>query len=186
MTVLAVPAALAVITLTLGQCGAAPTDIKPKLRVSTMRISSSAFQEGERIPRQYTGDGQDVSPPLTWTGLPEQCKGLALICDDPDAPVGTWVHWVAYDLPVPSEGLKEAVPKEPELPDGSKQGVNSWRKTGYGGPAPPPGKAHRYFFKLYALDAPLGLKPGATKEQLIAAMKDHLLAEAQLLGTYSR
>ncbi len=151
-----------------------------------IQLTSSAFQDGKPIPSKYTCDGEDVSPPLTWTNVPPETKGLALISDDPDAPVGTWVHWVLYDLPPTTAGLSEAVPKSPELANGAKQGMNDFRRIGYGGPCPPPGKPHRYYFKLYALDTVLGLKPGATKAEVEKAMKGHILAQGQLMGTYQR
>ena len=149
-------------------------------------VTSTAFEEGGRIPRQYTGDGADVSPPLAWTGVPEGTKSIALICDDPDAPVGTWVHWVLYSLPADTTGLPEGVPADRELEDGARQGTNDFRNIGYGGPAPPRGPAHRYFFKLYALDTELELAPGATKSQLLKAMEGHILAQGQLMGRYQR
>ncbi len=150
------------------------------------RVSSTAFAFNGEIPRQYTCDGQDVSPPLAWEEAPSNTRSLSLICDDPDAPVGTWVHWVLWGLPASVHSLREAVPKERTLPDGSKQGSNDFRRIGYGGPCPPPGPAHRYFFKLYALDNVPDLKPGATKQDLERAMKGHILAEAQLVGRYQR
>jgi Raf kinase inhibitor-like YbhB/YbcL family protein len=152
----------------------------------TMKITSTAFGEGQPIPARHAYDQQDISPALQWSGVPPNAKSLALICDDPDAPMGTWVHWVLYDLPPVGTGLAENLPKSPELPNGAKQGVNDYKKTGYGGPCPPPGKPHRYFFKLYALDTALKLKPGLTKKELLAAMESHVLAEGQLMGTYQR
>ncbi len=150
------------------------------------QLTSTAFQQGQTIPRQYTGDGQDISPPLKWSPVPEKTKSLALICDDPDAPAKVWVHWVIYDIPPSQQDLKEHVPTSQSLADGSKQGKNDFGKIGYGGPAPPPGKPHRYYFKLYALDQPVSLQPGATKEQLLAAMQGHIVGEAQLMGIYKR
>ena len=150
-----------------------------------MEIKSSAFSSGEMIPAKYTCDGADFSPPLEWTAGPAGTKSFALICDDPDAPMGTWVHWVVYDIPPTATMLAEGVAREKELPGGGTQGVNDFRRIGYGGPCPP-GGTHRYFFKLYALDVVLGLKPGITKDQLLKAMKGHILAEAQLMGTYKR
>lgn len=151
-----------------------------------MELKSSAFQSGAEIPRKYTCDGADVSPPLGWENAPAGTKAFALIADDPDAPVGTWVHWVIYDLPAETKELTEGVKPNETLPNGTKQGMNDFRKIGYGGPCPPPGPAHRYYFKLYALDAPTGLKPRATKQQLLDAMKGHILAEAELMGRYKR
>ena len=152
----------------------------------SLRVQSSAFSEGGAIPRQYTCDGRDLSPPLSFSGLPPEAKSLALICDDPDAPGKTWVHWVLYNLPPGSKGLPEGVPATKDVPGGGAQGNNDFRKIGYGGPAPPPGKPHRYFFKLHALDSTLNLTEGATKKELLAAMEGHLLAEAALMGTYKR
>lgn len=153
---------------------------------ATMKITSSAFAEGQTIPKQYTGDGRNISPPLTWSGAPEKTKSFALICDDPDAPVGTWIHWVVYDIPASVHGLNESVIPQAVLKEGGKHGTSSFKSLGYGGPAPPPGKVHHYYFKLYALDSELGIKPGATKQQVLDGMKGHILAEAQIIGTYSR
>lgn len=152
----------------------------------TIQLTSAAFNEGDTIPRQYTADGKDVSPPLRWTDPPAGTKSFALICDDPDAPRGTWVHWVLFNLPADRRTLDEAVPTQPELADGVRQGKNDFRKIGYGGPAPPAGKPHRYFFHLYALDTVLDLAAGATKDQLVAAMKGHTLAGGDLMGRYGR
>ena len=151
-----------------------------------MEIKSSAFGNGETIPVKYTCDGADFSPSLEWTAGPAGTRSFALICDDPDAPMGTWVHWVIYDIPAATTILAEGITREKDLPGGGTQGINDFRRTGYGGPCPPGGRAHRYFFKLYALDAALGLKPGITKDQLLKAMKGRVLAEAQLMGTYKR
>lgn len=151
-----------------------------------MEIKSPAFQNGGDIPRKYTCDGTDVSPLLRWENPPSGTKAFALIADDPDAPVGTWVHWVIYDLPAETKELAEGVKPNETLPNGAKQGINDFRKVGYGGPCPPPGPAHRYFFKPYALDGETKLRPRATKQQLLDAMKGHILAEAQLMGRYKR
>jgi len=148
-------------------------------------ITSMAFEEGGMIPRKYTCDGADVSPPLAWTGVSEGAKTIALISDDPDAPVGTWVHWVLFNLPAAEKGLPEAVPPDKELKNGAKQGRNDFRRIGYGGPCPP-GGTHRYFFKLYALDIVLNLPVGATKAELLKAMEGHILAQGQLMGKYRR
>jgi hypothetical protein len=137
------------------------------------------------IPSKYTCDGADISPPLAWSGLPEGTKSIAIINDDPDAPMGTWVHWVIYNIPPTAQGLAEDIKRVEKLPDGTLQGKNSWGRIGYGGPCPP-GGTHRYFFKIYALDKMLNLKPGATKEELLTAMKGHILAQAQFYGKYSR
>ncbi len=149
-------------------------------------LKSSAFQKGGDIPRKYTCDGSNASPPLRWENSPSGTKSFALVADDPDAPVGTWVHWVLYDLPANTKELPEGVPASETLSKGGKQGINDFKKTGYGGPCPPPGPAHRYFFKLYALDAQTNLKPGATKQKLLDAIKGHILAESELIGRYKR
>lgn len=145
-----------------------------------LRLTSNSFANGETIPRRYTCDDADVSPHLAWSELPAGVASLALIADDPDAPAGTWVHWVLYNLP----------PDLSELPEGVKgvgvQGKNDFGRLGYGGPCPPRGKAHRYFFKLYALDNMLDLKEGATKARLLQAMEGHILAQGEWMGRYGR
>ena len=150
-----------------------------------MKLSSTAFSEGALIPAQYTCTGDDSSPPLTWSAIPASAQSLALIADDPDAPVGTWVHWVAFNLSVTAGGLPEGIKDAKRLPGGGMQGTNSWRRTGYGGPCPPSG-THRYFFKLYALDTTLSLDKDATAKDLQAAMKGHILAQTQLMGRFKR
>ena len=155
-------------------------------RKAHMQLTSIAFKDGAAIPAKYTCDATNVSPPLKWTGVPANARSLALIVDDPDAPVGTWVHWVLYDLAPTVTELPEDVPKSQVIAGGANQGLNDFRQLGYGGPCPPPGKPHRYFFKLYALDAMLDLKPGLTKKELERAMQTHILAQAQLVGTYQR
>ena len=149
-------------------------------------IKSPAFAEGDMIPQAYTCDGKDISPALTWSAVPSGCKSIAVICDDPDAPMGTWVHWVIFNIPANATSLPEGVPKDKVLADGSKQGSNDFRRIGYGGPCPPAGPAHRYFFKIYALDASLELQPGASKKELLKAMEGHILSEGQLMGKYKR
>lgn len=149
-------------------------------------LTSSAFKSGDPIPRRYTCEGEDLSPPLHWSVPPAATKSLVIIADDPDAPVGTWVHWVIYDLPLDLRGLTEAVPPKDRLPNGALQGLNDFKRVGYGGPCPPPGKPHRYYFTLYALDITLNLKPRATKAQVLDASKGHVLAEAQLMGRFGR
>ncbi len=150
-----------------------------------IHIESSAFSEGGKIPRQYTCDDKDISPPLSWSGVPEGAKSLALICDDPDAPSKTWVHWVLFNLPPRTKELAEAVPARGSVSGGGTQGTNDFKKLGYGGPCPPSG-IHRYMFKLYALDTEVKLSSSATKADLERAMKGHILAEATLMGKYSR
>ncbi len=151
-----------------------------------MILTCDTFSEGQPIPTKYTCDGADVSPPLQWSGAPTGTRSFALICDDPDAPMGTWVHWVLYGLPAAASALPEHLPTSDTLPDGTKQGLTDFKRVGYGGPCPPPGKPHRYFFKLHALDTELELKPRATKQQLLKAMQGHVLAEASLMGVYQR
>lgn len=154
-----------------------------------MTIESPAFEHNGEIPAVYTCDGRDISPELRWSGVPEDAKSLLLIVDDPDAPDPdapkmTWVHWVLYDIPADATGLPEDVAPD-DLPDGTRHGTNNWERTGYGGPCPPIGR-HRYFFKLYALDKELGNLGGPTSDELTEAMEDHVLAQTQLIGTYSR
>jgi len=151
----------------------------------TMKITSTAFEEGGMIPVKYSCKGSDISPPLEWSGAPEQTVSFVLICDDPDAPVGTWVHWVYFDIPATVNSLPEDFPPGENPTVGGTQGKNSWRRNDYGGPCPP-GGTHRYFFKLYALDATLNLDPGANKAKVVKAMNGHILAEAQLMGTFKK
>jgi Raf kinase inhibitor-like YbhB/YbcL family protein len=148
-------------------------------------VTSTAFTDGGMIPRDHTCDGKDISPPLAWTGIPEGTKSLAIICDDPDAPMGTWVHWVLFNIPATVNELPQSMKHAKVLENGAKHGINDFRKFGYGGPCPP-GGTHRYYFKLYALDIELMQEPGLTKAGLIEAMKDHVLAEGQLMGRYRR
>jgi Raf kinase inhibitor-like YbhB/YbcL family protein len=152
----------------------------------SFQISSTVFFGSQLIPKRFTCDGADVSPPLSWKEAPPGAKSFALIMDDPDAPAGTWVHWVLYNLPADSKELPEGVAKQEQLADGALQGRNDFRKIGYGGPCPPPGKPHRYYFKLYALDSKLDLKAGATKADVERAMKAHVLGEAELIGRFGR
>lgn len=152
----------------------------------SIEVTSTEFQKGTAIPKRFTGDGEDRSPPLHWSEPPSGTKSIALICDDPDAPRGTWVHWVLFNLPAQARKLEGGVPTTESLSSGARQGKNDFGNIGYGGPAPPKGKTHRYFFKLYALDVALDLSSGATKAQLEKAMQGHVLAEGQLMGTYER
>lgn len=156
--------------------------------VTTMQnisISSRAFQAGGAIPPEYTCDGSNVSPALSWRGIPSTAKSIALIMDDPDAPMGTFVHWVLFNIPPDTTELPEGVPKNKTLDDGSSQGMTDFGRVGYGGPCPP-GGTHRYFFRLYALDTMLNLQPGASRKQLDDAMKGHILAAGELMGNYKR
>jgi len=153
--------------------------------VATIQVRSPAFEEGGMIPQRYACDGEDVSPPLTWESGPEGTKSIALICDDPDAPSGTFVHWVLYDLPGDTQELPENMPRSTMLPSGAKQGVNGFGMTTYGGPCPPRG-THRYFFKVYALDAMTNLPPGRSKADLLKAIEGHILAQGQIMGMYRK
>jgi len=148
-------------------------------------IKTTAFPSSGTIPQKYTCDGLDVSPELSWSGAPPGTQSFALIADDPDAPVGTWTHWIIWDIP-PGTGLPESVAKTEILKDGARQGKNDFKRIGYGGPCPPPGKPHRYFFKLYALDIKLDVKAGASRKELESAMKGHVLSQAELMGRYGR
>jgi Raf kinase inhibitor-like YbhB/YbcL family protein len=185
------PLMFSLLTLLLLGCANRPQPAAPqpspiqKENKMDFKLTSAAFLEGQPIPRQHTCDGVNVSPPLEWSGTPPPTKTLAIICDDPDAPAGTWVHWVLYNLPGDRIGLVENVPATEQVPGDGLQGTNDFRKIGYGGPCPPSG-THRYFFKLYALDAELSLKAGATKAEVVKAMEGHTLAQTQLMGTYRR
>lgn len=148
-------------------------------------LTSSAFTEGAMIPKKYTCDAEDVSPDLKWFGVSESARSLALVCDDPDAPVGTWVHWVLFNIPVDVSALPAGIPADATLKNGARHGRNDFRKLGYGGPCPP-GGTHRYYFRIYALDTVLPLESGSTRAQLLAAMKGHILDEGQLMGKYKR
>jgi hypothetical protein len=150
-----------------------------------MDIKSAAFEEGDSIPKKYTCDEVDVSPQLSWSQPPEGTKSMVLICDDTDAPMGAWVHWVLYGLTPDTLEISEGIPDDKEVLGGAKHGVNDFRKYGYGGPCPL-GGTHRYFFKLYAVDKEVDLDPGATKDEVLDAIKGHVLAEGQLMGRYSR
>lgn len=153
----------------------------PQQASKAMVITSTAFAAGEPIPAQYTCTGADTSPPLAWADAPAEAQSFALIFDDPDAPGGTWVHWLLFNLPADTRSLTENTAP----PNGTRTGKNSWGRTDYGGPCPPSG-THRYLFKLYALDTPLNLDNGATKTELLSAMDGHILAETSLMGTFSR
>ena len=151
-----------------------------------MKLTSSAIRPGQAIPAIHSCEGEDRSPDLAWSDIPVDTRSFALIVDDPDAPRGTWVHWVLFNLPADAIELVAAVPRAPELPSGARQGVNDSGEVGYGGPCPPPGSPHRYFFRLYALDCTLNVPPGINRWDLDAAMAGHILAEATLMGTYQR
>jgi Raf kinase inhibitor-like YbhB/YbcL family protein len=157
-----------------------PNEDKPEIK-----LTSTAFKEGQPIPRTYTCDGVNVSPPLEWSGVPKTAKTVAIICDDTDAPAGTWAHWVLYNLPADNIGLVENLPASEKLVAGGFQGMNDFPKIGYGGPCPPSG-THHYYFKIYALDSELPLPAGATKAETMKAMEGHIILQGQLMGTYSR
>jgi Raf kinase inhibitor-like YbhB/YbcL family protein len=167
-------------------CNHSPKEMQKGEAPMSIKLTSTAFQPGAAIPKQYTADGADLSPPLRWSEPPPSTKSIALICDDPDAPRGTWVHWVLFNLPAQARELEEGVPTSVSQTKGATEGKNDFGNIGYGGPAPPKGKAHRYFFKLYALAVVLELAPGASKAQLESAMKGHIVAEGELIGTYKR
>lgn len=179
-------------SLALLGCGTGPQPLPPEPPAkqspdhkSEIKLTSAAFKEGQPIPRQYTCDGVNVSPPLEWSGAPKAAKTIAIVVDDPDAPAGTWVHWVLYNLPAENIGLVENVPATETLKAGAFQGKNDFEKIGYGGPCPPSG-THRYFFKIYAVDGELPVKAGATKAELEKAMEGHVVSQGQLMGTYQR
>lgn len=154
-------------------------------KTMNIKVESAAFNSMGAIPVKYSCDGEDVSPPLRWGDVPEGTKSIAIISDDPDAPVGTWVHWVCYDIPPDVDSIAENIPKAETLSCGGKQGITDFRRIGYGGPCPP-GGTHRYFFKVYALDVVLGLPAGKSKKEIETAMKGHILAQGELVGKYSR
>jgi Raf kinase inhibitor-like YbhB/YbcL family protein len=151
-----------------------------------LQVASISFQAGETIPKRYTCDGEDISPQLSWSELPSGTKSLVLIVDDPDAPVGTWVHWLLFDIPAGTRSLEEAVPGIPAVEGVGVQGSNGWGSLGYGGPCPPRGPAHRYFFRLYALDSVLDLAPGTGTGDVEMAMHGHVLAQGEMVGRYGR
>lgn len=148
-------------------------------------LTSSVFKEGGMIPQKYGFNDENVSPPLVWSKVPDGTQSIAIICDDPDAPSGDWVHWVIFNIPVSTEGLPEGVSREGVLEDGSVQGVNDFKKIGYDGPAPPYG-VHRYFFKVFALNTVLELQEGATKKELLGAMAGHILGGGKLMGRFKK
>jgi Raf kinase inhibitor-like YbhB/YbcL family protein len=150
-------------------------------------ITSDAFDPGQVIPKKYTCDGQDISPPLQWSGAPNQTQSFALMMEDPDAPSGTFDHWVLFNIPAATTKLPEAMPSSAVLTNGAKQGINGFGRLGYGGPCPPQGDdSHRYFFRLYALDVVISALEGTSKNEVKRAMEGHVLAEAALIGTYAR
>lgn len=163
-----------------------PATAEPEAELAPLELTSEAFVAKGTIPERFTCDGEDVSPPLSWSAPPEGTESFALIMDDPDAPAGTWVHWVLFNIPADKRSLAEGVPAEDQLSDGSLHGRNSWRRHDYGGPCPPSSSTHRYVFKLFALDSQLDLQAGATKERALSAMEGHVLAQGELIGIYGR
>jgi len=151
----------------------------------SISIKSNAFSEGGMITAKYTCDGKDISPDISWTGIPEGAKSIVLISDDPDAPAGTWVHWVVYNIPPERTGFDEGIPPKEELEDGTIQGKNDFGRIGYGGPCPP-GGTHRYYFRIYALKEKPGVRPGLTKKQIMEKINDLIISEGQLMGKYER
>ncbi len=174
-----------VILLTVVAC--APKASMPAKEAETvLSLSSTAFKEGDQLPVKYTCDGQDISPPFEWGEPPQGTRTFALIVDDPDALLGVFTHWVLFNLLADTRQLSEGIPAQPQLENGASQGKNDFGKIGYGGPCPPPGVAHRYRFTIYALDKPLELETGASRKEILAAMKGSVLAQGQLTGTYRR
>lgn len=153
---------------------------------ATIKISSKSFTSGGTIPKDYTADGKDISPELSWSSPPKGTKSFALTCEDPDAPAGTWFHWIVFNIPADTQNLKSNMSKKPKLKNGVIQGSNDFRKSGYNGPSPPKGPAHHYNFKLFALDSKLKLKPGCTKQQFYKAIKDKVLGQGVVTGIYQR
>lgn len=151
-----------------------------------MDLTSSAFEHNGAIPAKYTCDGDDVSPPLSWAAVPQETESLALICDDPDAPAGTWSHWVLYNISPDRDGLEENVPTDERLSQIGMQGRNDFGNSGYGGPCPPRDSSHHYYFRLYALDTTLEAMEGATRKQVLNRIQDHILAQTELIGLYAR
>lgn len=159
---------------------------KNKTDMSTnIILKSDSFSDGGMIPAKYTCDGANISPQLSWDNAPKDTKSFVLICEDPDAPMGTFTHWILYDIPADVHELPENLPKDKVLSNGAKQGIADFKKIGYGGPCPPSG-THRYYFKLYALDTLLNLEPGLKKEDILKAMNGHILAQGQIMGKYTR
>jgi hypothetical protein len=149
-------------------------------------LKSTAFANRGDIAGKYTCEGGDISPVLSWDGVPAGTQSLALIADDPDAPSGTWTHWIVWNIPAQAAALSEGLPQVEVLGNGARQGRNDFKRIGYGGPCPPPGKPHRYFFRLYALDAKLDVKPGASRNELEPALRRHILSQTELIGVYRR
>ncbi|MFO8062854.1 MAG: YbhB/YbcL family Raf kinase inhibitor-like protein [bacterium] len=166
-------------------CNNEEINIDKEENVKDITVTSTAFEHNGDIPKKYTCQGEEISPPVKWSGIPEGTKSIALISDDPDAPMGTWVHWVIFNIPPEKGGLEENIPKNDIINGGIKQGKNSGKETGYQGPCPPSGK-HRYFFKVYALDNMLDIDSGISKQELLNAMEEHILGYGELIGLYEK
>ncbi|MBM4240330.1 MAG: YbhB/YbcL family Raf kinase inhibitor-like protein [Euryarchaeota archaeon] len=176
---------LAVIVVVATAGCTSETGNKTSQNATGFKISSSAFSEGGMIPQKYTTNGEDVSPPLSWSSAPSGAQSFAIICEDPDSPAGNFTHWVIFDIPSNVKELAEGIGDQRTLENGAKQGINDFGSIGYMGPAPPSG-THRFYFKIYALDTKLNLEAGATKDQVLKAMEGHILAETQLMGKYGQ
>lgn len=170
----------------ISECIEKEDKIKGEINMKNITISAEAFKNGETIPDEYTCEGNDISPALSFDVIPDKSVSLALIMDDPDAPGGTFVHWLLFNISPKTRYLSKGIPKTETLSDFSRQGVTDFGEIGYGGPCPPPGKPHRYFFRIYALDKILELMPGASRTQIDNAMKDHIIAKGELMGIYRR
>ncbi|HXB58559.1 MAG TPA: YbhB/YbcL family Raf kinase inhibitor-like protein [Candidatus Acidoferrales bacterium] len=167
-------------------CSSCSNDVQPSAKgdVTKINVTSTAFEDGQPIPEKYTGQGDNVSPPLQWSDAPQQTKSFALICEDPDAPSGTFTHWLVYNLPPTTISLDENVPKGQSMVYGFLQGKSDFGNVGYGGPAPPAGKVHHYIFKVYAVDIVLLLQGGGDRSDLVSAMNSHIIGEGELTGTF--
>jgi Raf kinase inhibitor-like YbhB/YbcL family protein len=184
-----VPATIFVLTVALWiVVRSAPVTAAPVQEAQKMAfaLSSTSFSREGEIPKKFTCDGADLSPELSWSSPPQGTQSFALIADDPDAPSGTWTHWILFNVPATTRSLSEGVTRVDELPSGGRQGRNDFHKIGYNGPCPPPGKAHRYFFKLFVLDKQLDAKPGASRQEVEQAMQGHVLVKAEWMGKYQR
>jgi Raf kinase inhibitor-like YbhB/YbcL family protein len=177
---------LVLLAILCGCQGSPPEERVQEAAGGTLQIESDAFRAEGTIPHLYTCDGEDLSPPLSWSEPPAGTQSLALVCVDPDAPAGTWDHWVLFNIPAATRSLPEGISADPVVEGLGTHGSNSWRRLGYGGPCPPQGATHRYIFKLYALDTSLELDPGASRKDLEKIVQGHILAEGQLLGNYGR
>jgi Raf kinase inhibitor-like YbhB/YbcL family protein len=177
---------LIVSAIALGMVFVAHALIAPPPGKGDLRLTSPAFKDRDPIPADYTCDGKNSSPPLHWTGVPAAAKSLVLIVEDPDARGGPFTHWVIYDLPPAVSDLAADIPKSESIANDAKQGLNGFKQPGYGGPCPPSGRPHRYFFRIYALDQPLNLKPAATRKEVEEAMATHVVGQGQMMGTYQR